>query len=173
MAKIEQRYVQALFKSAKTKEESILFEKGLTLLKDAFNQNQQFKNMILNPCISNQEKEEVIISLEHDYCKNNTFKNFIELLIEEKRFNLINNIQQEYATIISNVSKELIITIVVAKKPDNNQIKQITDKYKKIYGFDKVKYTIDIDPTIIGGIKVIIGNKIYDSSLKTQLEEIF
>ena len=41
-----------------------------------------------------------------------------------------------------------------------------------MYNADKVKYTLEVDKEILGGIKVVIGNKIYDGSLKTQLRRM-
>ena len=58
-------------------------------------------------------------------------------------------------------------------KLDEEQITEIVNKYKDLYKVDVVKYDLEIDETILGGIKVVVGNKVYDSSVKTQIEEIF
>ena len=47
-----------------------------------------------------------------------------------------------------------------------------TRKEEKLYKVENAKYTVEIDPSIIGGIKVIVGNKIYDNSIDTQLKQM-
>ena len=64
------------------------------------------------------------------------------------------------------------MTIIVATEIDEKQVETIVEKYKAIYKVDKAKYNVKIDPSIIGGIKVIVGNKIYDNSIDTQLKQM-
>ena len=42
-----------------------------------------------------------------------------------------------------------------------------------MYNANTVNYTVELDGNVIGGVKVVVGNKIYDNTIKTQLEQIF
>ena len=62
-----------------------------------------------------------------------------------------------------------IAKIVVSGKPDDDIVRKIADFVEKL-GCDGVKYVID--PEIIGGIVIRVGDKVYDGSVRTRLETI-
>lgn len=173
MAIVAERYVQALLNTSKDNEQSIMFEKGLKGIADLFTSNQEFKNLLLNPCVSNEEKIEAIKAIFPEYCKNDTFVNFLRELMNKKRIGIIESVSDEYSRINRSLNGELTIKIIVASAIDENQINDIVNKYKELYNANTIKYTIEIDESVIGGVKVVIGNKIYDSTLETQLKQIF
>ena len=70
-------------------------------------------------------------------------------------------------------NKELSIKIIVASELSDEQLKGIIKKFKDMYKVETVQYTIEIDESIIGGIKVCVGNKIYDNTIDTRLRKIF
>lgn len=173
MAIVAKTYVQALLNSSKDNKESIMFEKGLKDIATLFADNQEFKNLLLNPCISDEEKLTTIKEVFSEYFSNGTFANFITELLNKKRINIIEDISDEYSKINSALNKEVTIKIVVASAISEKEIEDIVNKYKEIYNANTVNYTVEIDKEVIGGIKVIVGNKTYDSTLQTQLSQIF
>lgn len=173
MAIISKRYVQALFDSSKNNEQSELFEKALKEISNCFSENQEFKDVLLNPCVSNKEKLDFVKEAFDEYCKDDIFVNFISELLEKGRIDCIKSISDEYTEIINSQKGELNIKIVTASTLDEKQIQDIVDKYKKLYNANTIKYEIELDESVIGGVKVIVGNKIYDSTLKTRLSQIF
>ena len=102
-----------------------------------------------------------------------SLSNFLSELLNKDRIKLIENISDEYSKINSSLHKELDIKIIVASELSENQINDIVNKYKEIYKANKVNYTVEIDKSIIGGVKVAVGNTIYDSSIDSQLKKIF
>ena len=173
MAIVAERYVQALLNSSKNKEQSIMFKKGLKDISNLFSSNEEFKNLLLNPCISDEEKINSIKELFPEACEDDIFINFLKELLEKKRINIIGNISDEYEKISAQLNKEINIRIIVAGTISEEQINDIVNKYKKMYDANTVKYIVESDENVIGGVKVIVGNKIYDNTLKTQLEQIF
>lgn len=59
--------------------------------------------------------------------------------------------------------------VILARRPDPDLIKKIV-AFTQSRGCTKVKYTID--PKIVGGIIIYIGDVIYDGSLRSRLESI-
>lgn len=173
MAMIAKRYVQALFDSSKDEKESAMFEEALKVIAECFTSNQEFKNLVLNPCVSNQEKLNVLKDMFTNYCKNTTFVNFLTELLEKKRMSNIENISDEYTKLCNLQRNEVDIKIITASTLDEKQIQEIVEKYKKLYNANTIKYEVELDESVIGGVKVVIGNKIYDNTIKTQLTQIF
>lgn len=172
MAVVVNRYVQALHELAKTEEENNKFEQGLKEIATLFSSNEEFKKMLLDPRIANSVKMEVIQELLPEY-KQEVFINFLQLLIQEKRMNLIGEIAEVYANQNRSSKNELAIKIIVAQEIAEEQIQQITDKFKKMYAVKTIQYEIEKDEKLLGGIKVVVGNTVYDASIETQLKQIF
>lgn len=173
MAIIAKRYVQALFNSAKDIKESTMFEEALTAIAKCFTTNSEFKSLMLNPCVSNEEKIETLKEMFADYCKNATFVNFLNELLEKNRIKIIESVADEYTRLNNMKKNEVAIKIIVASTLEEKQIQDIVEKYKKLYNANTIKYEVELDESVIGGVKVIVGNKIYDSTIKTKLAQIF
>lgn len=173
MAIIAQRYVQALFASSKNNDETIIFQKGLKDISELYNSNKELKDLLLNPCILNNEKLIVLKEAFPEYFKNDTFSNFLHELLIKDRISQIDNISKEYSKLFNSLNKELDIRIIVANKITDEQIKDIVNKYKEIYKANSVNYKIELDESIIGGVKVAIGDTVYDGTIETQLKQIF
>ena len=173
MAIVAERYVQALINSSENKEQSSKFEKGLQDISTLFSSNNQFKNVLLNPCISNKEKLSLLKEVFPEYCDSHIFLNFLRELLEKKRKNIIEDISNEYTKINNDLNKKISIKIIVASALNESQINDIVNKYKKVYNANTVDYTVELDKSVIGGVKVIVNNVVYDSTVKTRLNQMF
>lgn len=171
MAIVEKRYAQALLNCSKTSEDTHMFGQGLNSMASLFNSNMQFKKILLDPRIGNDVKLNIIKEIFPEY-QNKVFVSFVNLLLDKNRINIIDGISDEYSKLNSVLNNELNMKIISASTLSNDEIESLTSKYKGMYNADKVKYTLEVDKEILGGIKVVIGNKIYDGSLKTQLRRM-
>lgn len=171
MAIVEKRYAQALLNCSKSDKDNEMFEQGLNSMASLFNSNMQFKKILLDPRIGNDVKLNIIKEIFPEH-QNNVFISFVNLLLDKNRINIIDGISDEYAKLNSVLNNELNMKIVSAKELNEDEINNLTLKYKNMYNADKVKYNVEVDKELLGGIKVVIGNKIYDGSLKTQLRRM-
>ncbi len=172
MSVIERRYVKALWDLAENDQEKLEFKKWLNEIGTLFANNSEFSSILNNPFIEKEEKLEVVKKIFPEY-NSKTFENFLNILIETKRIRLIEGISEEYSKMLEEANNEMSIKIITSMEIDKEQIEEILNKYKKIYNVDKINYDLLIDESILGGFKVIVGNTIYDNSVKTQIEGIF
>lgn len=173
MSVIANRYIQALLEVPKNKTENEMLENELKELSQLLDSNDEFKKVMIDPRIENEVKIEIIKAVCEKYNKDKIFMNFITLIIKENRINYIHEIVDKYEQINFKLAKELQIKIIVADTIDENQIKAIKEKYKNMYQVETIKCEIEKDKSIIGGIQVMVGNKIYDGSVATQLKQMF
>ena len=171
MAIVEKRYAQALLNCSKSEKDNEAFEQGLSSMANLFSSNMQFKKILLDPRIGNDVKLNIIKEIFPEH-QNAVFLSFLNLLLDKNRMNIIDGISDEYSKLSSVLNNELNMKIVSAKELNDDEINSLILKYKGMYNADKVKYTLEVDKEILGGIKVVIGNKIYDGSLKTQLRRM-
>jgi F-type H+-transporting ATPase subunit delta len=64
------------------------------------------------------------------------------------------------------------VKVITAKKLNEEQIQKISYTLKSKFQINEIYITNDIDETIIGGIKVILDNKTYDSTFKTKMQSM-
>lgn len=173
MSIVANRYIQALSELQKGDEEKKMLEKRLKELAELFTINKEFRRVLLDPRIEDDLKMEIVQDIFSVNSKQDIFSDFVRLLIKENRINLIEEIASQYEEANQCADKILNIKIITACEIDENQIQSIVEKYKTIYKVKAINYEILIDEKLLGGIKVMVGNKIYDSSLQTQLNQMF
>ena len=171
MAIVEKRYAQALLNCSKSNNDNEMFEQGLNAMASLFSSNMQFKKILLDPRIGNDVKLNIIKEIFPEH-QNKVLMSFVNLLLDKNRINIIDGISDEYSKLNCVLNNELNMKIISASTLNEEEISTLTTKYKNMYGADKVKYSLEVDKELLGGIKVIIGNKIYDGSLKTQLRRM-
>ena len=166
MANVVNNYVEALYYSTNNSLDRTQIEKDLQKFVKISNDNSNFKKILKDPRIEDGVKFEIIDEIVGK--ENNLLSNFLKLLVKEKRVNLIERMLLEYEKMMRNSKKELFIKIIVSSEIDDNQIDKIIQKFKDIYKVSTVKYSIEINEEILGGIKVVVGNTVYDASIKRQ-----
>jgi len=91
------------------------------------------------------------------------------LLVDKERFENIRGIVEEYFRLADERKNILNMTIISAFPLEDVQINRIKEKYKKLYNKTDVKAKLIIDKSLIGGVKIQIGDKVIDDSIKGRL----
>lgn len=91
-------------------------------------------------------------------------ENFVLLLARDRKLKQANSIIKEFVDYADKLAGIVKIEITTAGKISG----ELLEKIKKHFGA-KVSAETKIDPSILGGIKIFMGDKILDASLKTQL----
>ena len=173
MSVVANRYIQALFELPKSEEQNKTIEKALKEVAELFDSNNELKKVLLDPRIASNLKVEIIKEIFPQYKDNKIVMNFLTLLIEEERIDLISEIAEEYEKINLDLNKILNIKIITASKIDDGQVKKIVETFKNMYKVNTINYELEIDEELLGGVKVMVGNKVYDGSVSTQLKNMF
>jgi F-type H+-transporting ATPase subunit delta len=103
---------------------------------------------------------------------NDIFLRFIQLLLEKERIKNLDGILREYILMASKAIKKLNIKVISSIKLDDDIIEKIKSKYRALYKANTVEVESIIDNSILGGIKLVIGDTVIDSSLKGRLESL-
>lgn len=119
------------------------------------------------------KKIDTIKSKFPEYTKDAEFTGFLTEMLRKDKISQVESMFNDYSKSISSSNKELDIKIIVASDLDEDQIDQVVKKFKEMYKADTVNYTVEVDKSVIGGIKVAVGNTIYDGTLETRLKDMF
>ena len=97
--------------------------------------------------------------------------NFLELLIEKHRMPAIFRIRERFDELWAEENKQLDVTVTSAIELDDSVIDHIRDQIEEKTG-RTVELTAEVDPDILGGLVLRVGNMVLDASLSSKLERL-
>ena len=169
MEEIAQVYARALFEVAK--EHGILDEvrDDLTQFAQALSDTRELAVFFFSPYFSTQEKKDglkrVVTGAEP------AFMNFLEALIERHRMPAIFRIRDDYQEMWEDERHLLTVEVTSAIELDKATVSSIGDRIG-----EQTKRTVElsskVDPDILGGIVLRVGNVILDASIRARLEQL-
>ena len=166
-----ERYSLALFElSEENNLLSQIEEQSLSVV-NLINQSKDFFNLIKDPTTSQEDLSKVINKIADINKFENLFKNFLNFLIQKRRFFFIERILKSFIEICSKKRGELIAELKSAKKLSSDEIKKITDELSTNFS-SKIKLNYKYDESLIGGLVVQVGSTMVDSSIKNKLQQI-
>jgi len=146
----------------------------ITDLKTFFNvvsTNLEIKNVLGTSAFEVDEKSNVISDISGKVNLLNETKNFLILAVELDKFSRLLSKQDEIIRRLEQSAGKLKAEIISAGSMSETDLNRIKDSLYKATGRN-VELTVNVDPSIIGGLITIIGDKVFDNSIKTQLEKI-
>jgi len=133
--------------------------------------NQEIKNVLGTSAFEVDEKSRVVSDISEKAGFLNETKNFLILSAEMEKFSGLLSKQDEIIRRLEQSAGKLKAEIISAGSLSETDLNRIKDSLFKATGKD-VELKVNIDPSIIGGLVTIIGDKVFDNSVKTQLEKI-
>ncbi|RMD46062.1 MAG: ATP synthase F1 subunit delta, partial [Aquificota bacterium] len=152
------------------KEEEVLIKVSddLNLIQTLFRKNKEFRNFLLNPGISFEDKKKVLDNLSQEAQLNETVKEAVKYVVKQNKANVLKYIADEFKFEIEKFFATVKGEIITAFPIDEETVNQIKETVEKKLG-KKVEFETKQDPSIIGGMIVKAGSYVLDSSIKTQL----
>jgi len=162
------RYAKALFEIGLEKK-GVEALKGELLKFKEFSQSGHF-DFLNNPIFSVEEKKSVLETFYSKEKPSLDFKNFLDLLVEEKRIPIITEIFDCFVELADEHLGEEKAVVYSAVKLSSDQMEDLKSVLSKIRG-KKVKIENILDEKLLGGLRVEVGSFVYDSSVKGFLEK--
>jgi len=160
-------YAEAVYKLAIANDSLAQWSKMLQLAA-AIAEDAQMKLLIGNPVISAKQLGELFLEIGRNKF-NTEARNLVMLLTENKRVTVLSQISQLFEQLKAQHEGVLEARIVSAFAMESKQLKKLIDdleqKFKR-----KIEAQVSVDPELIGGIKVEIGDEILDASVRGKLE---
>lgn len=133
--------------------------------------NLEIRNVLSTSAFEVDEKSQIVSDLSEKAGFLNETKNFLVLCAEMDKFSGLLTKQDEIIRRLEQSAGRLKAEIVSAGTLSETDLNRIKESLFKATGKD-VELTVNVDPSIIGGLITIIGDKVFDNSVKTQLEKI-
>ena len=169
MEELAQVYSRSLFQVAK--EHGVLDEihDQLGIWADALAGNRELQLFFFSPRFTSAEKKDAIRKIIDG--GDERFLNFLELLAERHRLPVSFRIRWAFDALWREENKLLSVEVTSAVELDESIVKSIGDRIQERTG-RKIELTSTVDPDIIGGLVLRVGNRILDASVHGRLERL-
>ncbi|MFM1651203.1 F0F1 ATP synthase subunit delta [Brevibacillus sp. B_LB10_24] len=168
MSAVAKRYARALFEVAKERGLIDQVETELKSIVDAVRQNEDITKILMHPHISVGAKKELISQLFEAHVAEVT-SNFLAVLIDNGRESDLENIANAYVK-LANEERGIADALLTSAKPlSSEEQAEIAERFGKLLN-KRLRFETVVDPAILGGIVIKIGDRLYDGSVKSKLE---
>jgi F-type H+-transporting ATPase subunit delta len=162
-------YARSLFEVAKDSDKLDDLRAQLGEFADALAESHELQVFFFSPYFSTQEKED---GLEKALSgADPVFENFLKLLIENHRMPVLFRVRRAYEDLWREENKLLPVQITSAVELDKKTVKEIGDRIADQTG-RKIDLAAEVEPDILGGIVVRVGNAVLDASVRNRLEQL-
>ena len=164
-------YALALYELAKENSELNKVEDGMHGIRALLSESSDFKEMILNPTVTKEEKNKVIIKIVDQYNFCETLKKFLGFLTTKNRLFFLNQIIGSFLDLISSSKGELKAKLLSSKKLSKSELEKIRNELSKDFQ-SPIKIDYKYDPNLIGGLVIQVGSVMVDTSIKSKLKQL-
>lgn len=162
-------YAEAVFRSALEQGTLGAVDEGLRMLA-AIGRDEQVRSVVLNPKVSPAQRKELFDSVAGARL-DPISRNLIGLLVDTHREVLIGSIAEQFDELKREHDRVIRARITSAKPLDDQQRADIVAALEKRYG-KKVEAELDVDPSLLGGARVQIGDQVIHASVRDALAQM-
>lgn len=169
MEELAQVYGRALYEVADEQDKVQELREQLGQFADALEGNRELRLFFFSPYFSTAEKQQALAGLLEG--ADEAFVEFLKLLIENHRMPVVFRIRREYERLWAEANRVLPVQVTSAIELDAATTSSIGASIGQSTS-RKVTLTTRVDPEILGGIVVRVGNSILDASIRSRLEQL-
>jgi F-type H+-transporting ATPase subunit delta len=166
---IAQVYSRSLFEIAMEHGKLDRIKDELGAFADALAENRELSVFFFSPYFSTQEKEDGLQRTVVD--ADQTLVNFLQVLIENHRLPVIHRIRRQFDVLWDHENRLLPVEVTSAVELDRSVIEALEARIREQTG-QTVELQSIVNPDILGGIVLRVGNSILDASVRHRLEQL-
>ncbi|MEC6987029.1 MAG: ATP synthase F1 subunit delta [Pseudomonadota bacterium] len=165
-----ERYASALFQLAVEEKNLNIVEQNVSNFQKIYKNNPDLRNFIKNPTNTDEEQSGLVEALSKKINLTKIFKNFLLLLIKKRRIFFIEKILASFNKFVTRQKGEINASLISSKELSKQEIEKISKELSIDRG-SSIKFSFEVDKSLIGGFKVQIGSLMIDSSIKNKLKK--
>jgi F-type H+-transporting ATPase subunit delta len=169
-ATIARNYAETLLVLATRANDLRGWGKMLTDVSSAMGENPSLRLFLESPKVSAAQKSEVIGRALTDRMPRLMLR-FLQTIVLHRRQMLIPTIAEEYLNLVDAAEGRIHARVTVAKATDDAGRDAIAAHLSRMFGKDVVPH-LTVDPSIMGGVVVHVGDTVLDGSVKKRLASL-
>jgi F-type H+-transporting ATPase subunit delta len=169
MQEIAEVYARALFEAANEAGALDRVHDELGQFADTLDEDRNLQMFLFSPYFSSEEKKDGIGRIVSDADERTV--NFLELLAERHRMPVIFRVRRDLDALWAEENKLLPVSVTSAVELDDELVSDIGKRIEEQAG-RRVELSSSVDPDLLGGLVVRVGNMVLDASLRNRLERL-
>jgi F-type H+-transporting ATPase subunit delta len=142
----------------------------LTAVADAYRTVRQFRAILSDPNLAEDTKKKALNGVFKSRISETTLS-FLNLLVDKRRITLLPEIQREFDRLALQVQNIARATAVTAVPLNPAEIKSLTKSLEERTG-KTIELVTEVDPAVLGGVLVRIGDNVIDGTVKGNLDRL-
>ena len=169
IATVARPYAEATFKVALEQNRLGPVGEGLDFLA-AVGRDETMRSVLSNPKVTAQQKKELFGAIAGERL-DSTLTNLVAMLVDNHRDVLLGSIAEQFDELKREHEKVLRAHITSAQPLSDEQCAQIVEALERRYG-KKIEAEIDVDPELLGGARVQVGDQVIHASMRDALAQM-
>jgi len=169
LATIARPYAEAVFRLAKQGNALQAWSDALNLIATIYG-DPQMQAVMANPKVSSADVERMMLAICGERI-DGVARNLIQLLVHNRRLSVVAEIREQFEQLKLEDEGKLDAEISSAFPMEDTQRDQVVNmlsaRFKR-----KIDATVTVDPDLIGGVKVEVGDKVWDASVRGRLQSM-
>lgn len=167
---VGKRYSKALYEVAEEQNSIEEMLEDLKSLKQVYEENPSMSFALAGRSISRTEKLKIMDTLKSQFGE--LMQDFLGLIFDNNRMDCVPEIADAFIAKYDEVNGIVEATVTTTIDLDENQSKSLEDVVKKRFSVNKVNLTKIVDPSIIGGVIIRVGDQVVDGSVVKRFNDI-
>lgn len=170
MANLSQKYAGALYDIAVKHDSLEDVKRDFFEVSEAIASVDNFTDFMDNPKITRDKRRTVVETAfgnSHQY-----LLNLLLILSDKKHLSILEDIHSEFISLYDEAHNQARVTVESVYKLSAAELDELGQIFIDKTGYEKLLITNEINENLIGGVRVLLGSKVYDGSVKNQLDSI-
>lgn len=164
------RYANAVLQQANESNQAKVIFDDMQCIHKTIQASIELQLVLSNPVIKSEDKKKALLEIFENQTE--ITKSLINLLVENKRTNLLDEVSKKYIDLYNEEEGVKVAEVTTAIPLSNDLEEKVLAKVKELTGSNKVTLVNIIDPSILGGFILRIGDLQYNASIATKLLNI-
>jgi len=165
------RYAKALFELAQQDKQLVTIRERLGQIDQIIRTQTELRDLCQNPRYHQEEKKRILASLADRIGSPPLLKRFMDLLVQKNRLSQLPDITKAFGILVDEAQGVEHVRVRAARPLSKDQQAQLKRQLETLIRRD-VDLVVDEDPALIGGMVVYAGSRVYDGSVKGQLQRL-
>ncbi len=166
------RYAGALYELAVDAKATDVILSDLTGLKSLMSENDELNSVIESPVYVRTEQAKAVMAVLEKAGANSLTIKFVGAVADNGRLFALKQIIQAFAEEVARRNGQISAEVISAIPLDSQRKKVVEDTVAKLAGSKNISLEMKVDPSLLGGLVVRIGSRLFDTSVKTKLNRL-
>lgn len=170
-AGLAERYAGALYELADEAKSLDQIADDLHGLKTLLGDSDDFRRLVYSPILKREQQEKALAAVSEKSGAQTLTTNFLRLVARNRRLFVLGDMVDAFLSILATRRGEVRAKVVSAHDLNQNQLTRLETALRGVAGAD-VSLETHTDQSLLGGLVVQLGSRMYDSSLRTKLQRL-